>query len=73
MVVITENIMNGKRFPGKDKEFRFGHISFKLKDINWQKDNPVELLERDTDPLDGVREDRSGTERRDWELPVASR
>jgi len=33
----------------------------------------VELLERDTDPLDGVREDRSGTERRDWELPVASR
>lgn len=25
--------MNGKSFPGKDKEFRFGHISFKLKYI----------------------------------------
>lgn len=33
MVVITENIMNGIWFPGKDKEFRFCHISFKLEDI----------------------------------------
>lgn len=33
MVVITENIMNGIWFPGKDKEFRFCRISFKLKDI----------------------------------------
>lgn len=40
MVVITENIINGKLFPGKDKEFRFGHISFKLKDIKLTERQP---------------------------------
>lgn len=40
MVVITENIMNGKWFPGKDKEFRFGHTSFKLKDIKLTERHP---------------------------------
>ena len=40
MVVITENIMNGKWFPGKDKKFGFGHISFKLKDIKLTERQP---------------------------------
>lgn len=40
MVIITENIMNGKWFPVKDKEFRFSHISFKLKDIKLTERQP---------------------------------
>lgn len=39
-MVITENVMNGKWFPGKDKEFRFGHISFKLKVIKLTERQP---------------------------------
>lgn len=33
MVLITENVRNGKWFLEKDKEFGFGHIIFKLKNI----------------------------------------
>lgn len=46
-MVITETTMNGKWFPGKDKEFRFGHISFTLKD--------TKLTERQASVTSGER------------------
>lgn len=55
MVVITENITNGKWFPLKDKKFRFGHISFKL--------IVIKLTERQISGTTGGREDRLGAEK----------
>lgn len=40
MVVIRENVMNGKWLIGKEKELRLGRMSFKLNDIKLTEGQP---------------------------------
>lgn len=71
----------GNGFLGKITNSDLVVLTFNGKTLNWQTDSPVELLERDAEPLGWRREDILGTERKDWvpslawwwEMPSSSR